>query len=110
MSRTIVIERHKPHVRDWIHAHKTAAAFLFGLVFAVVIVASIKVTEAVALQALAERAAVAAQRSAAVPDVELPPEWRWQHRPVDIGPMVRGDASRSAGSMSFVMDRNRGLD
>jgi hypothetical protein len=107
MSRTIVIEQYNVSARDWILRHKAFFAFLIGLVFAVVIVATLKVTEAVALNALAVRAAVAAQNAAAVPDIALPAEWTWQPSPVEIGPMVRPGATGSSGSLNFVMDRNR---
>ena len=107
MSRTIVIEHYRFSARDWIHRYKGIFAFLIGLVFAVMIVATLKVSEAVARNTLAERAAAAAQNAAAVPDIALPAEWTWQPAAIEIGPMVRLGATRSPGSLNFVMDHDR---
>ncbi len=107
MSRTIVIEHYNFSARDWILRHKAIFAFLVALVFAVMIVATLKVSEAVARNALAERAAVATQNAAAVPDIALPAEWTWLPAAIEIGPVVRRGATRSPGSLNFVMDRDR---
>ena len=110
MGRTITIDHYKFPVRDWLHHHQVVLGFLTGLVFAVVIVAALEVAGAAAGKLLEERAVISAQRAAAVPNIELPAEWRWQHRPVHVGPIVRSGAVGSAGSLDFVMDRKRRVD